>query len=74
MYIKLLLEYMEVLNSIGTLASFCLPFLFLKYYFDFENFEQLMNHVVEQNGTEGAKKKLKNTDGYTPLYLPLFGF
>lgn len=57
----------EVLNSIGTIVDFCFPFLFLKYYFHFGNFEQLMNHIIEQNGTEGAKKIKKYRWIYTIL-------
>ena len=42
-----------ILNDIGTVANFCCPFVFLRYYFAFGNYERMVSHVYEiSNSTE----------------------
>ena len=46
----------EVLNSIGSILDFCCPLLFLRYYFYYGNFEQLLSHVYPQSNEERWKE------------------
>ncbi|XP_047130445.1 uncharacterized protein LOC124810153 isoform X1 [Hydra vulgaris] len=60
-------KFAEVFNSIGSILDFCCPFLFVKYYFRYGNFERIIKHIYEQSTEEDLKKLRKMRYIYTFL-------
>ena len=60
-------KFAEVFNSIGSILAFCCPFLFVRYYFHYGNFERIIKHIYNQSTLEDLKKLHKIRYIYTAL-------
>ena len=58
-----------ILNNIGTVANFCSPFIFLRYYFAYGNFERMLSHLYEVSDIIGYRRMRKFRYVYTFISL-----
>ena len=58
-----------ILNDIGTVANFCCPFVFLRYYFAFGNYERMVSHVYEISSSTEHQRLRKFRYIYTCISL-----